>query len=534
MTTAATTTTTTTTTTASAAFATSALAALSVLQPFSLSGFCADAPRANARPDTRPDTRPNIIYILADDMGYSDIGPFGSKKNRTPNLDRMAAEGLKLACFYAAPLCSPSRAQGMTGCYAKRVSVPNVLMPVSATGISASEHTVAELLKAQGYATACIGKWHLGDQPEFLPANHGFDSYFGLPYSNDMTGQSNARKAKEGKPPTPPLPLVRDTKAIEVVTTEGQDHLEERYTEAAVAYIRARAAAALGTQGSEAEASRSQPFFLYFAHTAVHKPLHPGPNFKGKSANGVYGDWVEEIDWSVGRVFDTLREMGLDKNTLVIYSSDNGPHQLAAPEEGGEAGPLRGAKGSTFEGGLRVPTLAWWPGKIPAGATSNAMTGSIDLLPTLVKIAGGSVPADNKIDGVDISPVLFGRAKESARKEHYYYNSNTLEAVRSGPWKLALVSQNERKRDIPYKPDPKFVPHLYNLETDIGERHDVAAKNPAVVKRLLALAAAMEKELGVKGKLGPGVRAPGRVGRPVGLWVAGQAPSKENIEEHYD
>jgi len=509
-----------------------AVAALSALQPFGLSALCSEAPPA----------RPNIILILADDMGYGDIGPFGSKKNRTPNLDRMAAEGMKLTSFYCAPLCTASRTQFMTGCYAKRLSMPSVLSPMSRVGISAKEHTVAELLKTQGYVTMIIGKWHLGDQPAFLPLKHGFDAYFGLPYSNDMDGG--------GPQHHPPLPLVRDATPIEVITPEGQTHLEERYTDAALQFIRARAAANNAVWSgsspiqnrvpSEARSltskiENSQPFFLYFAHTAVHKPLHPGPKFAGKSANGPYGDWVEEIDWSVGRVLDTVRELGLSQNTLVIYTSDNGPYQLQ-PDMGGVAGPLRGAKRSTYEGGMREPTIAWWPGKVPAGASTDALAGNIDILPTFVKLAGGSVPTDNKIDGVDISPVLLGQAAQSTRAAQYYFSGNTLQAVRAGPWKLAIARQNEATSAAtanPYKYDPKFVPQLYNLDTDIGERHDVAAAHPDIVKQLQTLITAMDNDLGIN-HTGPGVRRSGYVEHPVGLWVRGQEPSKETIAEHYD
>jgi len=489
---------------------------------FVAAGFtlaCLPAARLAAQPAPAPAPKPNIILILMDDMGYGDIGSFGSKKNRTPNLDRMAAEGLRLTSFYAAPLCTPSRAQFMTGCYAKRVSLPNVIGPMSKIGISSKEHTVAELLKQQGYATMAVGKWHLGDQPGFLPRKHGFDNYFGLPYSNDMDG-GGTKKAQH-----PPLPLVRDDKPIEVITPDGQDHLVERYTDAVVKFIRERAP----------DSKNGKPFFLYFAHTAVHKPLHPGPNFKGKSANGDYGDWVEESDWSVGRVLDTLRELGIANNTLVMFSSDNGPYQLK-PNMGGVAGPLRGAKRSTYEGGIRVATLAWWPGAIAPGSTTAALTGNIDILPTFVKLAGGAVPADNKIDGVDISPILLGKAKESTRTVQYYFSSNTLQAVRQGPWKLAIAKQNEATSaatGTPHKYDPKFVPILYNLDTDIGERHDLAAQHPDIVKQLRALAAAMDKDLGITG-LGPGVRAPGRVETPVGLWVPGYKPSKETLAAHYD
>ncbi len=275
---------------------------------------------------------PNFVVILIDDMGYGDIGPYGSKLNRTPVLDRMAAEGMKLTSFYAAPVCTPSRAQMMTGCYAKRVSLPNVLGPVSRIGIGSSERTVADLLRQQGYATMCIGKWHLGDQPEFLPTRHGFDHYLGLPYSNDMGGS--------GKPGDrrPPVPLVREQQVVEAPVQ--QDKLVERYTAEAVKFI---------------TANKDRPFFLYLPHTAVHVPIHPGKAFQGKSANGRYGDWVEEVDWSTGRVLDTLRSLKLDGRTLVLFTSDNGPWRSQG-KDGGVAGPLRGGKASTWEGGVREPT----------------------------------------------------------------------------------------------------------------------------------------------------------------------------------
>ncbi len=353
--------------------------------------------------------KPNFVVILIDDMGYGDIGPFGSKLNRTPNLDRMAAEGMKLTSFYAAPVCTPSRAQMMTGCYAKRVSLPNVIGPVCPIGLSAKEQTVASLLKHQGYATMCVGKWHLGDQPEFLPTHRGFDHYLGLPYSNDM-----------GRPP---LPLVRDAKVIEAPA--NQDTLTARYTKEAIRFI---------------TASKDRPFFLYLPHTAVHVPLHPGAKFKGKSANGTYGDWVEEVDWSVGRVLDTLHELNLSGRTLVLFTSDNGPW-LIQGKDGGVAGPLRGGKGSTWEGGMREPTIAWWPGKITPASVCDAPMSEIDVLPTLVNLAGGSVPADRKIDGKDIWPLLAGQTKESPHETLFYFRGNALEAVRSGSWKLAIAPQ---------------------------------------------------------------------------------------------
>jgi arylsulfatase A len=443
---------------------------------------------------------PNIVFIFVDDLGYADIGPFGSTKNRTPQLDRMAREGMKLTSFYAAPVCSPSRLQVMTGCFAPRVGLRSgVYFPGDAHGINAAEHTVAELLKARGYATMCVGKWHLGDQPEFLPTRHGFDDYFGLPYSNDMPLQAKGSEELTH-------PLMRGEKVIELVTMDGQDRLTERYTEEAVRFIRA---------------NQERPFFLYLAHTAVHWPIHPGAAFRGKSKNGIYGDWVEETDWSTGRVLDTLRELKLAENTLVLFSSDNGP-SAAFEELAGEATPLRGAKGSTWEGGVRVPTLAWWPGKIAPGSVCEAMSGNIDLLPTFVRLAGGTVPADRKIDGKDIAPLLLGQTRESPHEAWFYYNSSRLEAVRFGPWKLAMAPQREISNPVERHPGvfaSQAKPRLYDLATDLGERTDIAAVHPDVVAKLKAVAARMAADLG-DGKPGPGVRPDGQVAKPVALYPA--------------
>jgi arylsulfatase A-like enzyme len=451
-----------------------------------LLGAAAPAALAGERP-------PNFVILFIDDLGYGDIGPFGSTLNRTPNLDRMAREGMKLTSFYAAPLCSASRAQLLTGCYAKRISMPNVLPPVSATGLGPREHTLAELLKRRGYATACFGKWHVGDQPPFLPTRRGFDRYLGLPYSNDMggTGRPNDRR--------PPLPLLRDARVVEVVTSEGQDRLTERYTDEAVAFIRA---------------NKDRPFFLYLPHTAVHVPIHPGARFKGKSRNGRFGDWVEEVDWSSGRVLDTLRELKLGASTLVVFTSDNGPW-LQQGKDAGSAGPLRNGKGSTWEGGLREPTLAWWPGKIAPGSRCDAVAATFDLLPTFVKLAGGQVPGDRRIDGRDIWPLLSGSSGESPHEAFYYFLGPTLEAVRSGPWKLRLPGASDgvfaRKKS---HPDPAAArPRLYNLDTDIGEMTDMAGQHAEVVQRLLGLADRMDADLG-KSQPGPGVRPAGKVEAP--------------------
>ncbi|MEI7954385.1 MAG: sulfatase [Verrucomicrobiota bacterium] len=455
------------------------------------------------------DRKPNIILILIDDMGYGDVGAFGSTKNRTPNIDRMAREGMKLTSFYAAPVCTPSRAQVLTGCYAKRVSLPDVIFPACPIGISAKERTVAELLKDAGYATMCIGKWHVGDQAEFLPTKHGFDHYFGLPYSNDMGGsETGPLPAGTKRKGSPPLPLVRDDKVIETVSPPEQDRLTERYTDEAVKFI---------------TDNQSKPFFLYLPHTAVHVPIHPGDKFKGHSSNGSYGDWVEEVDWSVGKILDTLHELKLADNTLLIFTSDNGPW-LTQGKNGGTAGPLRGGKGGTFEGGMREPTIAWWPGHVPAASSCDAVAGNIDLLPTFASLGGAGLPEGVKLDGRDLTQVLLGKSQQSPREAHYYFSSNRLEAVRSGPWKLAIVRQSENMgggQNKPGTPAAEFTPTLYNLDTDIGEQHDVAAEHPEEIERLQKFVAAMDADLGLK-KPGPGVRPPGRVQDPSGLYLTEQ------------
>ncbi len=423
---------------------------------------------------------PNFVLILIDDLGYADIGPFGSKLNRTPNLDRMAAEGRKLACFYAAPVCTPSRASFMTGCYPRRVGLPAVLFPAGATGIAAEERTLPEILRDRGYATMCVGKWHLGDQPEFLPTRHGFDRYFGIPYSNDMGPAAEGARGLEARPPAagrdhPPLPLLRDGKVDERVKAAGQATLVERYTEEAVKFIREK---------------KEAPFFLYLPHTAVHWPHYPGPRFKGKSGRGEYSDWVMEVDWSVGFVLDALRELKLAERTLVLFTSDNGGTRA------GVNAPLRGYKASTWEGGMREPTIAWWPGRIPSGTATGALTTSMDVLPTFAKLAGTEIPKDRTIDGKDIWPVLSGEAK-SPHDAFYYYRQSNLEAVRSGPWKLVLQDQQ-----------------LYNLDEDVGESKNVAAEHSDTVKRLQEFAERARADLGDGPKPGSGCRAPGRVPEP--------------------
>lgn len=442
------------------------------------------------------DTRPNFVVINIDDLGYADIGPYGGNIP-TPNLDRMAREGRLLTSHYGAPVCSPSRAALMTGCYPKRVlPIPHVLFPVGAVGLSPDELTVADVLKNAGYATACVGKWHLGDQPEFLPTRQGFDSYFGLPYSNDMGPVADGAKSNPGqplpksgagKPPVsdesglrvdqPPLVLLDGEKVVERVRADQQFELTRRYTDRAVSFIREQ---------------RERPFFLYFPHTAVHFPHYPAKEHQGKSPNGLVGDWVMEVDASVGRVLDTLRELGLSERTLVIFTSDNGgPLGYKANN-----GPLRGGKGQTFEGGLRVCTIAWWPGKIPAGTSTAAITTMMDVLPTFALLAGTKLQIQ-KIDGVSIQSVLTGDAQSPGPREvFHYFRGLKLEAIRRGPWKLHLGSGE-----------------LYNLADDIGEKKNVADQNAEIVSQLRALAAEMDKDLGQDG-IGPGVRKLGRVEKP--------------------
>lgn len=443
--------------------------------------------------------QPNVVVIFIDDLGYGDIGPFGSTLNRTPHLDRMAAEGMKLTSFYAAPVCSVSRAQLMTGCYGARISVPSVYSPGNKNGLNPKENSIADLVKLRGYTTMCVGKWHLGDQPDFLPTRQGFDHYFGIPYSNDMQRVSLETGERV-------VPLLRDDQVVELLTEATQTHLTERYTDEALAFIRE---------------NKKRPFFLYFPHTAVHTPIVPGAKFAGKSANGRFGDWVEEVDWSVGRVLDTLRELKLDNNTLVVFTSDNGPW-LIKGSDGGTALPLRGGKGSTWEGGVREPTLAWWPGKIAAGSVCDSITGTIDLLPTIVGLSGGTVPAEPVIDGRDIAPLLLGQTKEAGREAHFYFSGYDLQAIRRGAWKLAVMPQKETMGADALKEDVGKEPRLYNLDEEIGEQTNRASDHPEVVAELLRLIETKRAEIEA------GKRSAGEVEQPVMLYPAEMKEKKPN------
>lgn len=436
------------------------------------------------------DEKPNFILINIDDLGYADIGPFGSKINRTPNLDRMAAEGRKLTSFYAAPVCSPSRAALMTGCYAKRaLPIPHVLFPANDIGLSPDEVTLAEVLKTVGYTTALIGKWHLGDQPDLLPRQQGFDYYFGLPYSNDMGPAEDGVKSDLGKPlpkpkpgqkGQPPLPLIRNNTVLKRVLPDDQQALVEMYTQESVRFI---------------EENARKPFFLYLAHNAIHFPIYPGKKWAGRSPHGIYSDWVEEVDWSVGEVLNTLRELGLAEKTLVVFTSDNGGTSRAVNA------PLRGFKGSTWEGGIRVPTIVWWPGKIPAGTECDAIMAMFDILPTFAYLAGASLPQDRKIDGINVWDHLTGSAGDRpAHEVFFYYRGLKLEAVRYLQWKYELPGV--RGENQPGR--------LYDLKGDIGETTDVAASHPEIVEKMEALVKLAEGDLGLDG-IRPGCRPLGRV-----------------------
>ena len=434
--------------------------------------------------------RPNFVIIFCDDLGYGDLGCFGSRKHRTPNVDRLAGEGMRLTSFYAAAVCTPSRASLMTGCYPLRVNMHQdhqglcVLFPVSKKGLNPDEITIAEILRSRGYATACIGKWHLGDQRPFLPRRQGFDYYYGIPYSNDMG-------AAQG-PHQPPLPLLRNEEVIEAPA--DQDLLTSRYTDEAIRFIRA---------------NKDRPFFLYLAHTMPHNPVHAGEAFRGKSKNGIYGDAVEEIDWSTGRLLATLKALGLDGNTLVIFTSDNG----AASDFGGSNGPLRGFKGSTWEGGVRVPCIARWPGRIPPRSACDDVTSTMDLLVTFAYLAGTNAPTDRIIDGKNIWPLLSGRKDPTAgQRVFYYYQKDQLQAVRCGKWKLHLELKPKKRHWG--KPEPFSPLQLYDLEADIGETNNVAGQHPEVVARLTALAEKAREDIGDVGRAGAGQRPAGFVEHP--------------------
>ena len=457
---------------------------------------------------------PNIVIVFCDDLGYADIGSFGAKGWKTPNLDRMAAEGIRFTRFYdAQPVCSASRSALMTGCYPSRVGIMGALGPNSKTGISSNEVTLAEILKQRGYATAIYGKWHLGDQPEFLPTRHGFDEYFGLPYSNDMwpwhPDLANKTLAEhKRRPGYPELRLIEGERTvIPAVTAADQTQLTTWYTEHAVKFI---------------AQNKSRPFFLYVPHSMPHVPLYVSSKFKGKSAQGLLGDVIMEIDWSVGQILGALKKHKLDKNTLVIFTSDNGPW-LSYGNHAGSALPLREGKGTCWDGGVRVPFIARWPGKIPKASECKEPAMTIDILPTVAKLAGAGLPT-HKIDGLDIWPLLSGNPKTKNPHEAYYFyfQDNQLQSVMSGQWKLQLphtyrtLDGQPGGRDgtpVPYQQRKIERSELFDLVSDIGETTDIAIQNPEIVKRLEWLAEQAREDLGdsLTKRKGSGVREPGRI-----------------------
>lgn len=440
---------------------------------------------------------PNFVLIFVDDLGYADLGSFGAQGYATPNLDRMAREGVRLTDFYVAQaVCTASRAALLTGCYSNRIGLTGALFPNSRVGINEQELTIAEVLKTRGYATAIFGKWHLGDAPQFLPTRHGFDEYLGLPYSNDMWPENPAKTVE-----FPPLPLIEGDRTIE--TNPDQTQLTTRYTERAVRFI---------------ERNRERPFFLYVPHTMPHVPLYVSDKYKGKTRRGLYGDVIAELDWSVGEILAALKRTGLDDDTLVIFTSDNGPWAEYG-DHAGSAGRLRGSKQTAFEGGVREPLIARWPKRIPAGRVAHQPLMTIDLLPTLAKLAGAALPPDRVIDGRDIWPVLAGkRGAGEAHDALYFYWGYELHAVRAGRWKLHL----------PHPMKEVFTPgnggergtaqigkmelSLFDLVADPGERTNVLAQHPDVVAHLQAFAERARADLGdaLLKRTGKNVRPAGR------------------------
>lgn len=429
--------------------------------------------------------RPNIILINCDDLGYGDLGCYGSPDNDTPHLDRLAKEGLRFTDFYmVSSVCSASRAGMLTGCYPPRVGIDWVLFPGDRAGLHPDEITIARLLRDAGYRTKLVGKWHCGDQPEFLPTRHGFDEYFGIPYSNDMGMQARKDGSRNSNPP---LPLMRG----ETVYQQQPDQaaLTERYVDECLQFL---------------DASDRRPFFLYLAHLYVHTPLFVSEHFMATSRNGRYGGAVAAIDWATGAIMHALRERGLDENTLVIFTSDNGGTRRSRNE------PLRGTKASCWEGGQRVPCIMRWPGKIKAGRTASGMAASIDLYTTLARLGGAEVPTDRAVDGLDLTGVLLN-GDESPRDTFIYHAFGALQAVRRGPWKLFTCRQS-----FPSQPPEKDLCELYNLVDDIGETANVCDQHPDQVAELTALLDAARRDLGccVTGTQGTGVRTPGRVENP--------------------
>ena len=432
------------------------------------------------------DKKPNIIVILTDDLGYGDIGCYGAKDIATPYVDQMAKDGANFTSFYVTPVCSPTRVSFLTGCIPQRVGIGGVMFPRNTHGLNPDEKTLPELLKEQGYATAIIGKWHVGNQDKFQPLNHGFDYWFGTPASNsqffDPTIKKYAKDCvwREGytyekilKMDMPRCPLVRNNLVIEVPADQTQ--FTKRYTEETIKFITKH---------------KDKPFFVYLPHNMPHLPLHASAEFVGKSKRGIYGDAIQEIDWSTGQILKALKDLGLDANTLVIFTSDNGPNL----GKQGRALPLRGSKGNTYEGGVRVPFIARWPGKIPAGRKNDEPITVMDLLPTLTKLAGGAAPGDRVIDGKDIWPLLCDApGAKSPHDAIYYLKGRSMQGIRVGDWKYRYAqdkpgkdgrSKKEKKAAKTDRKKKAFVEALYNLRDDIGEQKNLIDDRPELADRL--------------------------------------------------
>ncbi|MFN8355055.1 MAG: sulfatase [Spirosomataceae bacterium] len=461
-----------------------------------------------------PPKPPNVVLIFCDDLGYGDLSCYGAVDYHTPTLDKMAAEGIRFTNFLVAQaVCSASRAALLTGCYPNRVGISGALMPWAEVGINPAEETLAELLKTKGYKTGIFGKWHLGHHPQFLPLQHGFDEYLGLPYSNDMWPVDF-----DGKPITDPnsfkskypiLPLIENNQKIkEIRTLDDQATLTTTYTERAVQFI---------------QKHKNEPFFLYVPHSMPHVPLGVSSKFKGKSAQGMYGDVIEEIDWSVSQILKTLKDNQLDRNTLVIFTSDNGPW-INFGNHAGSTGGFRQGKGTSYEGGHRVPCIVRWKGVVPEGLVCNQLATTLDLLPTITKLCGASQPT-KPIDGVDIFPLFQGKFEVSPRKEfYYYYQRNHLEAVRRDNWKLVLphVSYQSYEGMLPgqdgfpgpYRTDTIKMA-LYDLRRDPGERYDVQSQYPTMVAKLLLMAERAREDLGddITKRIGKNNRPSGMINR---------------------
>ncbi len=445
--------------------------------------------------------RPNIIIISMDNLGYGDTGCYGCTRHRTPHIDRLGREGICFSSFYSTSgVCTPSRASLMTGCYPRRVNLHvggtghAVLMPVDPKGLHPSEITMGRLLKDNGYATACIGKWHLGDQLVFLPTRHGFEQFFGCPYSEDMV-------ADQAHPDWPPLPLMVNEAVVEALP--DRNYLTKRYTEQSIRFI---------------QANRDRPFFLYLAHAMPGSSPRPfaSPDFQGKSAHGSYADTVEELDWSCGQVVKTLKDLELDERTLLIWTSDNGAVGWDPPQ--GSNAPLAGWGYNTSEGAQRVPCIARWPGVIPAGAVRDDIVTMMDLFPTVVRLAGGDPPADRIVDGHDIRRILFdepGVTSAYDRLGFFYYHMHQLQAVRAEQWKLYLPLEN-KIQDLygDYSKAGKAEAELYDVQHDPAEKTQVAAEHPDIVRALLALADKAREDLGDWDCQGANQRPAGWVNRP--------------------